>query len=320
MGQGLETAIADFISYGKGAGGGSKRKLAEKILAAVQTPGYDFSQITPEMLSLVGEYYPEAYDAIIMREAPQITEPAAGRVAQLGALGSLERYQSGSLPIQSRLQAEEIQRALGQQAYANTQYGMEALASRGQLGGGQEAVMRGMANQSAMEQARASGNALTNATIQAQLQATGMGGDLAGQLRGQDIQTAMANQDAMSRFNQWASQLKSDAARYNAAQSQAGAWQTTGERQRISDVNAQNRQSTATENLERTNRLKGATFQDAMQKAMAQSNQLMGASTQQMGANAQQAQLLNSAGSGLNEFGKMIKEYLSQVGMGAFGG
>ena len=320
MGAGLETAIADFISYGKGAGGGSKRKLAEKILAAIQTPGYDMSQITPEMLQLVGEYQPEVYDAIIAQKPELVTEDPAMRQRQVGAMNQIQPYMQGQLPLQARLQAEDIQRAMSQENQRGTQYALESMAAQGRLGGGQEATLRGMAGQNAMELARSQGNALTNTAINQQLQAILAGGQMAGGIRGQDVNTQLANQDAMNRFNQWASQLQSASAQYNAAQRQAMGAQTLGERQRISDVNTQNVQGTATENLERKNRLLNQGYQDQMQKALAQSNQLMGASGQQMQANTNQADILRSAGSGLNEFGKMLTKYLGQIGMGAGGG
>ncbi len=126
-----------------------------------------------------------------------------------------------------------------------------------------------------MNRMRQGGADIAQARLQNQLGAIGMGGQIAGQMRGQSMQTGMANQDALNRFNEWASNLATQAQADAAASRERAGFANVGEGQRIADYNAQNRQATQTSNLERTNRLRDMDFQNQMAKAQAQANAYM---------------------------------------------
>ena len=125
----------------------------------------------------------------------------------------------------------------------------------------------GGADQNIMDLARGLSSDLTRQSGDRRLQALAQVGSLAGQVRGQDIERGRANQDAVSRFNEWVSNLKNQAAQFSATARGDARNRTTSERQRIADTSVLNRQDVLTGNLERKNRLLELGFQNEAQKA-----------------------------------------------------
>jgi hypothetical protein len=252
-------------------------KQALQYLAQVQTPEFNQREIAPTQLGLVGEYQPQTYGMQLRSEDPATVAGSPDmRAQQLAALEHLADYTGKDLPLSEALATQDIQRAMGAESSRLTDSAMNALAMRGNLGGGQEATLRAAANQSAMERARGMGSDLTQQAIQARLQALGMGSDIAGQVRGQDLREQGYNANAMNRFNEWVSQLGTRVAEQNAASRQGALNQTLAERQRIADFNKMNIQGTQESNLERQNRLMQQDFSNEFSKAQAQAQAATG--------------------------------------------
>ena len=247
-------------------------KQALQYLASVQTPEFNQREIAPAQMGMVGEYQPQQYGMQLRSEDPATVAGSPDmRQQQLQALEHLADYSGRDLPLSEQLATQEIQRSMGAESSRLTDSAMNQMAMRGNLGGGQEAVLRAGAGQAGMERARGMGSDLMQQAIQARLQALGMGSDIAGQVRGQDLQEQGTNANAMNRFNEWVSQLGTRAAEQNAASRQQSLDQTLGERQRIADFNKMNVQGTQESNLDRQNRLLQQDFSNEFSKAQAQS-------------------------------------------------
>jgi hypothetical protein len=251
-------------------------KRALQFIASVQTPEYNQREIAPAQLGMVGEYQPQIYDAQIQGQPQQVAGSPDMRAQQVATLEGLADYTGRDLPLSDALATQDIQRRVGQDSQALTQAAIEAMAMQGNLGGGQEAVLRSAGNQQAMELARGMGSDLTQQAIQARLQALGMGAGISGQVRGQDLQEQGRNADALNRFNEWASQLSTQVAGRNAATRQGALDQTLAERQRIADWNKMNVQGTQTSNVDRQNALLQQSFSDDFSKAQAQAQAATG--------------------------------------------
>lgn len=262
---GLIGGIAVLAGAG-GKGGDKYYKRALKVIEALQTPDFDMSQITPADLKLVGEYFPEVYEAIVP-ERPELLAESPVRANQLTALSGLEQIGQEGLPEVDRLAADEAQQGILGAFGANREATLESLAHRGIVGGGVMGAAMGGADQNIMDLARGLSSDLTRQSGDRRLQALAQVGSLAGQVRGQDIERGRANQDAVSRFNEWVSNLKNQAAQFSATARGDARNRTTSERQRIADTSVLNRQDVLTGNLERKNRLLELGFQNEAQKA-----------------------------------------------------
>lgn len=260
-----------------GDGGMDQYRAAVQVFKKLQEPDFDMSSLTPAELQLVGQYFPEESAAIIeQKQAQQVADTPEMRQAQLEALAGWGQVAQEGLPLVDRLRAEELYRGMGNEAQANDQAILEDLAARGRLSGGMALQGRLQGSQAAMENARASGSDLAMQAQQARLQGLAQYGNMAGAIRSQDIGLRTTNADAVNRFNEWVSQLKTQVGMQNAQARQAARDRNVSERQRIADYNATNAQDVQQFNLENQNRLRQLTFEDQLAKAQGLSGAYMG--------------------------------------------
>ena len=176
-------------------------KEALRLMTQLRTPEFADRDIAPAQLASRGDYQAQEYDPRIAGDTSLVEGSPDMRAQQVQNLAHLGEYTGRDLPLSERLAAQEAQRMMSSQSQGLTQSALEAMAMRGNLGGGQEATLRAGANQSAMEMGRGMGADLTQHAIQARRQALGMSSDMAGQVRGQDMAEQGFNADALNRFN-----------------------------------------------------------------------------------------------------------------------
>lgn len=301
-GSGVGAAIGNIaggaaILAGAGETNWSKRyQMAVDAAKALQSPDFDMRDITPQQLALVAEFFPEEYSAIIQSRPELVQGSPEMRAAQSQALAHLAGYTQEGLPLSERLAMEDIRRQTGLQERGMRQAALESMASQGRLGGGQEALLRAVGNQGAMETMGGLGRGMAQEALQARLQATLAGGQMAGQVRGQDVLEQMANADAINRFNEWVSQLQTAVAGENARARERAQGYNVGERQRIGDWNKQNVQAMQMYNREQRNKLLQQGFENQATRA-----DLIRAAAQPYGSalmNEQAANQQNIAGMG----------------------
>lgn len=267
IGAGIGGALGGAI--GMAFAGPSGKKYYKQALAAVeklQLSDFDMRSLSAPELRAISEAFPDLYQEVIQGPAAQIREPTEGRAAQIRGLSRFETMAREGLPTAERIAAESAQRQMAAQAAQANEAILRDLAERGQLSGGDEISARMAAGQQAHNLAAQQGANL--AMLGAENRIRGMQGaqGAAGQLRGQDISVAGQNADMMNRFNELASQLGSERARYNAAARERSQMYNIGNRQRIGDFNAIARSQMNERNQDTQNRLRALATQERFGK------------------------------------------------------
>ena len=165
------------------------------------------------------------------------------------------------------------------------------------------------------QQAMTAANTLgSNLVRDAQLQRLGalaQSGEMAGTIRGQDVDVSAQSADIMNRFNEWASQLSTMAARDNAQARQTAQGQNAANKQRVSEWNAINKQATQESNLERQNHLKELTFSNDLSRRGALVNAMNTLGGAKNAGSAATAANIRALGTGLGN--------IAGTGIGALG-
>ena len=267
LGGGIGSAIGGGI--GLAFAGKSGKEFYKKALAAVEKlklSDFDMRALSAPELRAVSEAFPDLYQEVVRGGPSQINEPTQGRDAQVRGLTRFEQIAREGLPTAERIASEDAQRAMAAQAKNVNEGILQDLAQRGQLSSGDEISARMAAGQQAHNLAAQQGSNLAMLGIQNRMQGMQGAQGIAGQMRGQDIQVGGQNADLMNRFNELASQLGSERARYNAGAQERSQLYNVGNRQRISDTNALSRYETGAANLDRQNRLRGQSTQERFGK------------------------------------------------------
>lgn len=267
VGAGIGGALGGAI--GMAFAGKSGKEYYKKALAAVeklQLSDFDMRSLSAPELRAVSEAFPDLYQEVISGQASQVQEPMAGRGAQLRGLSRFETMAREGLPTAERIAAQEAQRGLAAQAKNADEAVLQDLAQRGQLSGGDEISARLATGQQAHNLAAQQGTNLAMMGIENRMRGMQGAQSAAGALRGQDINVAGQNADLMNRFNELASQLGSERARYNAAARERSQMYNVGNRQRIGDFNTIARGQMGERNQDTQNRLRALATQERMGK------------------------------------------------------
>jgi len=259
-----------------------KRALA--LLQAVETPSVEEQKAILEELRVIGEYNPEALQAIGLDPSAmeQVSADPAVVQQQMDALKQVSEVAEGGYTEGDKAAMRDVKREVNQNARARQKSILNEMAQRGVLGSGMELAAQLKGDQQSIDaEASASNKAIQQAQARA-LQAATMKGSMAGQLRSQDVgeQTAAARaKDAINQFNVANRQrvMGQNVAGRNQAQAANLAAQ-----QAASDANIRMRNQNELRNKE----LLQQRFQNEIQRAggQAQAQQQLGA-TQQAGHN-----------------------------------
>lgn len=306
---GLLGGVAGIAGLSGSGGEGSLRDVL-KLLRKVQEPNFDFRNIDPEELTLVAEYFPNVYEAIVADDVKLAADSPEMRSAQARGVAHLERIASEGLPLGERLAAQQAGRDLAREASRVDAGILRDLRERGRAGGGTELLARSAAGQHAAERAAEFGTGVAREAVMNRLRGAVESGRAAGALRGQDISLRLANAQAANRYNEFVSALMTQAARDAAQARERAHFANVGRRQDVADYNVRNRQATSERNLDRRNTLQQWLGDFRLRKAGAQAGALSDlARGQYAEQSARQGNLYNIGVGGGQFLGGLLDRY-----------
>jgi len=273
----LGSAIMQYMNSQEGRElAADERAKLEALLAKVQDPQFDASDLNPEDYRVVQQYVPQGAP-FIEEVAPQLTKAQsegakAGREAQMNALERLSQLSTSDRDPLMDLQASQALQKAGVANQGRVGAITESFARRGQGGGPQEMLAQMLGSQQSNEMANQS---MANLAIEAQrrkLQALADSAQLGGQIRGEDVALESRNKDILNQFNQrfaarkqgWEdarADMLNDAQRANIDRAQGGA-----------DRNVSARNQFAIDNRNRYNDVEGKKWGVSMDRLGRQSN------------------------------------------------
>lgn len=261
LGGGLGGLIGGIVVAAGGAGKGGRRDL-DKALQAwknLETSDFDFSALSAPELQLIGQYFPEAYDAIMPEEFKQV-ERAPTYEDERRSLAMLQDLAERGETDIDRIQRMELEDAIsGAQARGREDI-LRDLGRRGYGGGADALRARISGNQQASQLSAQLGRGAIADRAMRRMQAVGQYGQQAGETSQRDLQRETANQAAQNRYSELWANMQTDAARYGAAERGQAQQMNLARAREVGDINALNRYQTQLENIERANRLRGQEF------------------------------------------------------------
>jgi len=273
----LGSAIMQYMNSQEGRElAADERAKLEALLAKVQDPQFDASDLNPEDYRVVQQYVPQGAP-FIEEVAPQLTKAQsegakAGREAQMNALERLSQLSTSDRDPLMDLQASQALQKAGVANQGRVGAITESFARRGQGGGPQEMLAQMLGSQQSNEMANQS---MANLAIEAQrrkLQALADSAQLGGQIRGEDVALESRNNDILNQFNQrfaarkqgWEdarADMLNDAQRANIDRAQG-----------VADRNVSARNQFAIDNRNRYNDVEGKKWGVSMDRLGRQSN------------------------------------------------
>lgn len=270
-------------------------KQAKGVWEDIPLP--DYERLETPYYQQVGEYTPEVYDPRISGEFRGIDEDPEAQLMQLRNLRRLEDVAREGLPLSDRLQAEEAQRALASEGARAREAIVSELARRGRAGGGAElaAKLAGAGQQE--ELARGMGSDLAQQLLNRRLMAMGQLGAETGAYRQQNIGKEAMISEMQNRYNQWLSDLNTQAAANAAQQKNIAQTYNLGERQRLADTNVAQRYQAA---QDRNQQLTQA-YQNQLAKAKGITKVTEGLALSQAAKEAAKRESTQKAGQGIDQ-------------------
>lgn len=302
VGGGVGGALGGIIGLATAPKGGMDQyRKAVEAWQKLEGSNFDMSALSPPELQLVGQYFPETYDAIVPEGYVLPEAPTAGREGQVSSLGQLQEIAEKGMSPLDRIQADRAAGAVTSASRAGQLDALRNLAARGQLGSGQEIQARLAGGQQANQLAADLGTGVAEASMARRLQAIQGAGAAAGQLRGADEAAAGRSADVINRFRELVAASQNQAAMQGAAARERAQFANVGERQRVADINSQQRYSTALANLERQNALRGQTFGQQLARTEGLSGAYTGYGQARDAARASYIQGVQQIGSGIGQ-------------------
>lgn len=215
--------------------------------------------------SLAGLYNPTMYQNPQLAQAAMVNESPEGRAAQLQALQRLGDQSSQAVASQQALDRYNALQNASQFAQGREGAIEQDAARRGQAGSAAQMLARATAAQGASNNMQQAGLQSAQMAALQRLAGTQAMGGLAGQMRGQDLQSAISNQNALNNFG-----LANQAATNQI---------------RMANTNLQNQaqlgnlgavQSIMNSNIDRSDRNQMNTYNSAMERATGVSNAMQG--------------------------------------------
>lgn len=285
-----------------GAAGKDGKKYARDALRAWQKlkeSDFDMRSLSQPELRIVGELFPEVYDAQIAGPAALPEESYGAREAQLTALRQMQDVAAGGLPMADELAVRQIGRGMSQELQRGQLNALRALQERGLRGG--EMAQAGYLGQQGADMAAQYGNQVAREALLRRLGAIQSAGSFAGGLRGQDIALSEARAGALNRWNEMVSGLRTQAAASAAGARTAARERNLGEAQRIADTNEAARYQAQLEDIERQNMLRSQLFQQQLARTAGISGQYGMLGQYQKARQAARAAAIRGIGSSVDQ-------------------
>lgn len=213
----------------------------------IATP--DFKNYVPENYAVAGNYDPTLAQAKTIQEDPNL------RSSQLSALNKMSGLADTGLSEVDNAGYERARQLAGQISHSGTDAALQNAQARGTGGSGLEFSMREQAAQDAAERAQQAGLAQAADSAKQRAAYTQAYGSALSGLRNQDYNANAGNADILNKFTQYNTTNQNQAQQYN-----------LGNRQNVSNMNVQGRNSAQQYN----NDLLQKQYADQMQKANAQ--------------------------------------------------
>lgn len=213
-------------------------KEAKGLWEDLSLPEYE-NLITPYLQS-TGELSPEVYDAQVSGQFRGIDEDPAAEQMQLRNLGRLEEIAREGMPLGDRLAADEAQRSVAEEGSRAREQILSDMARRGRGGSGAELAAKLASAGDQENMARGMGSDLARQSLERRLSAIGQMGAQAGQFRGQNIGKEAQISQMQNRYNEFLSNLNTQAAANAARQRNLAQEYNLGNQQRIADTNVGN--------------------------------------------------------------------------------
>jgi hypothetical protein len=293
---GLVGGIAALALQGKS--GTSQYKEAVAVIKKLKESEFDYRALSAPELRILGQYSPQLYSAIVPAEAQKVLGSPQARESQVKSLGTMEQVRDQGDTLLDRLGTEKANQQVLGSANAANEGVLRNLASRGQLGGGDELQARLAANQGIENNAADLSSNLAEQRALRKISGAQGAASLAGNIQEADVGQQKMNADYITRLNEITSQQRTEAAKSNAAAQTAAQASNTENRQRIGDSNALLQYGTAKSNLERQNALKGQSFDERARKAGMLSGALQALGGAYDTQNANQTKALVGVGQG----------------------
>jgi hypothetical protein len=188
----------------------------------------DTFQYTPEQIQAIAIQRPD----LLGYEGDPVVQQA-----QMDALAKLAEYSTGDLTEADRLNLQEAQIEASRGDRGRQAAILQAMARRGQAGGGAEMAARLQSAQSASEQASQQARASMVAAQQRALQAISQRGALAGDIRGQAFSEAERQSQAMDAIRRFNETNRMNAARTNVMSQNQAMLEAARNSQRVAAAN-----------------------------------------------------------------------------------
>lgn len=277
IGAGLGNAIGGFVGLLGGYGDGGEEELEEILRRwqGLETPTYDTRDIPAPHLTVTGRKTPIGYDPRFVRDEAALAEDSPGARRSLDdTLRYFETVRDEGMPLAEELQVRGLQRRLAGEHRRQLEGGLESLARRGRLGGGDEMAMRLAAQQGSADLNRDLSEMMTREAVLNRFRGGEAAAGLGSALRGQDIGLSQARSDALNRYNEWASNLMTQAARDFAGSRERSQDYNVETGQRVADANQLNRYGAATRNQEYGNQMASQDFDNRFRRTAGETGAL----------------------------------------------
>jgi len=275
-----------------------KQALDAARLSPILTLGDD----NYEGLSYLGDFNPAMYDTPESAQASLVTEDPATRAIQMEALQNLIGQANGAADASNA--AEQFQALDSANRMANSREGAirQEMERKGQGGTGVSALMRAQSAQMGANRAKAGTlDAVSQAALQ-KLAAQQGAVSAAGNVRGQDVNVARGNADALNDFNRFNVSARNAVAQKNVDMKNAASQRNLGTKQDIAGRNVGIRNS----NLDRKTQNKVLENNSQVQR--------IGGITGALGGQATQAA---NSGQVYNQLGQQGGKLFNNIGAGA---
>jgi len=268
---GLGTAVLNWLNSDEARkASAAERKRMEALLAKIQTPNFKPDDLTTEEYRVVGTFAPEAAPYIQLAKPELVsgeTELAqVGLEPRLAALRKLTEVSRTGRDLESDIlmqQAAEEAARVGRGLSGSITQGM---ASRGQLGSGQELAAQLAAQQQGTTRAADSTRVAALEAIRRRNEALAGSAELGGQIRSEAIGLEKSRADVINEFNKLSSARQQDYQNYYADLQNQAALRALQERQRVEDANVAGRNTLQREKMDVSQR----NYENEMSKYRAQ--------------------------------------------------
>ena len=302
IGGGIGGLIGGLAVLGGAAGEGGEKdyKKALRVWQDLELSDFDFTSLSAPELQLLGQYFPEAYEAIVPEEFQQVGRAPTYR-DEITSLSQLkELAETGEADI-DRIQRLEIEDYVAGAQGRGREDALRDVARRGQFGGGDALRARISGNQQASQLASQMGRGAIADRAGRRMQAVGEYGQQAGAVSGRELGRQMANQQSQNRYSELWAGLQTDAARYAADQRAYGQTANLQRSRTVGDANALNRYRTQLENLQRQNALRSSAFGERLAKTGGTAGAHVGLGGLRDRERDMRAQAIVGAGQGLGQ-------------------